>query len=94
MTNNGQLDFGVDPGRRTTSPDAGTYNDGKWHFVVATQGSDGMHLFIDGAEVASGCETKPSPTLAIWQVGGAVKAGGRTRQAAHSPAASATLRCT
>lgn len=54
MTATGQLTFGVQPaaGRRTvTSPAA--YNDGAWHQVVGTLGSNGLRLYVDGQLVAS-----------------------------------------
>ena len=72
MSNNGTLHFGTDNARSgpvtINSPDA--YNDGSWHFVVATQGSDGMHLYVDGTQVASNPASTPQGYLGYWRVGG------------------------
>jgi len=75
MTSTGQLEFGV----WNEVPDAvespGAYNDGKWHFLVATQGADGMHLYLDGALVASAETTTAQPYLGSWQLGGIAPPG-------------------
>jgi hypothetical protein len=75
MTNSGNLDFGVYPGTTKTIESPGTYNDGKWHFVVATQGPDGMHLYIDGAIAATGSTTTAQSYLGHWQLGGKLNLG-------------------
>lgn len=46
-------------------------NNGKWHHVVATMGTGGMHLFVDGRQVASA--TRPTVarlTSGYWRLGG------------------------
>jgi hypothetical protein len=67
----GRVNFGV-YGRTTrvaTSPWA--YADGRWHHVIATLGEAGMHLYIDGTEVASRPPEGPYSTyLGYWRVGG------------------------
>lgn len=61
MGNDGRLHFGVDPGGgvRTVSSTA-SYNDGAWHMVAASLGSDGMRLYVDDAQVASRTDTTRS----------------------------------
>jgi galactose oxidase len=71
MTNAGRLDFGVRPGSTQTIQSSGAYNDGAWHFVVATQGSDGMRLYVDGQLVASGATATAASLFGQWQLGGA-----------------------
>jgi hypothetical protein len=75
MTSGGNLDFGVYTGKTVAIQSPGAYNDGKWHFVVATQGSDGMHLYVDGQPVASGPTTTAQSYLGSWQLGGVVNTG-------------------
>ena len=53
MQNDGKLTFGVYPdGVRTVTSPTG-YNDGQWHQVVASLGSDGMQLYVDGQLVGA-----------------------------------------
>ena len=70
MTADGKLNFGTWTGAQNviTSPDA--YNDGKWHYMVATQGPDGMKLYVDGQEVANGTQTAAQDYAGYWRVGG------------------------
>jgi galactose oxidase len=75
MTTSGHLDFGVYPGTAETVETPGTYNDGNWHFVVASQGSHGMRLYVDGALVASGPTTTAQSYVGYWQLGGKVNPG-------------------
>ncbi len=49
MDGNGRLWFGVWTGATTTVSSAASYNDGSWHMAVATMGTDGMALYVDGA---------------------------------------------
>ena len=67
----GRVTFGVNPGtlRVITSP--GSYNDGAWHHVVATLGSGGAHLYVDGALIGSSTTTtRGEPIFGFWRVGG------------------------
>lgn len=71
MANNGRLVFGVYSGGYRTVTTTGAYNDGNWHHVVATQGTGGMALYVDGQLRASnflysGNENYPG----YWRVGG------------------------
>jgi Concanavalin A-like lectin/glucanases superfamily/Divergent InlB B-repeat domain len=70
MTSAGRLDFGVQPGATQTIQSSGAYNDGSWHFVVATQGSDGMRIYVDGQLVASGATANAASFVGQWQLGG------------------------
>ena len=93
MTNSGRLVLGTWTGVQNVVTSPRSYNDGGWHFVVATQGPDGLHLYADGLQVASSSSPAPSPT---WATGssGAPRTGGPTSPAACFPARSATPRYT
>ncbi|MCJ0904455.1 LamG-like jellyroll fold domain-containing protein [Rhodococcus sp. ARC_M6] len=72
MNNSGQLTFGTYVlGNRTVNSPA-SYNDGKWHHVVATMGSVGLRLYVDGQPVAERTDTKLGEyyTAGYWRVGG------------------------
>lgn len=71
MDNTGKVLFGVDAGgvRTVTSPKA--YNNGAWHQAVATLGTSGMNLYIDGAIVTSRTDVKTAQVATgFWRVGG------------------------
>ncbi|SFF00239.1 Concanavalin A-like lectin/glucanases superfamily protein [Actinacidiphila alni] len=72
MTNSGQLIFGVYTGTtRTIATPGGGYNDGAWHQVVATQGPNGMRLYVDGVLKASNTSITTSQNFnGYWRVGG------------------------
>ena len=52
------------------SHDRGSYNDGLWHQVVATQGPSGMNLYVDGQPVAWNPQTQAQSYTGYWRVGG------------------------
>ncbi|MBO1756823.1 PKD domain-containing protein [Allobranchiibius sp. CTAmp26] len=70
MTADGRLNFGVWTGQANVITSPNSYNDGKWHHMVATQGPDGMTLYVDGQGVASGSQTQAQPYTGYWRVGG------------------------
>ncbi|HEY0870528.1 MAG TPA: LamG domain-containing protein, partial [Acidothermaceae bacterium] len=70
MLNNGELTFGAYTGTTNTITSSASYNDGKWHQMVATEASDGMKLYVDGALVASGTNTGSQSYNGYWRVGG------------------------
>ncbi|MFC7220039.1 LamG-like jellyroll fold domain-containing protein [Streptomyces polyrhachis] len=71
MTNSGSLVFGVNSGNTRTITASGAYNDGQWHHVVATQGSGGMRLYVDGVQKASNIfYTGSQDYLGYWHTGG------------------------
>ena len=46
------------------------FNDGAWHMAVATLGAAGMHLYIDGVQVAQNLAvTTGEATTGFWRVG-------------------------
>ncbi|MFE7388993.1 LamG-like jellyroll fold domain-containing protein [Streptomyces sp. NPDC057582] len=71
MLNDGRLTFGVYSGGTRTITTSGAYNDGTWHHVVATQGSSGMALYVDGQLRASNIlYTANESYNGYWRVGG------------------------
>ena len=70
MLNSGQLEFGAWTGTANIAQSPGSYNDGQWHYVVATQGPDGMKLYVDGALVATNPQTGQQSYNGYWRIGG------------------------
>ena len=70
MTNDGRIVFGVYNGGTNTVTSPGALNDGQWHHVVATQGSKGMALYVDGASVGKNGVTTNQSYDGYWRVGG------------------------
>ncbi|WP_405754578.1 DNRLRE domain-containing protein [Streptomyces sp. NBC_01020] len=70
LTDDGHLVFGVYTGGAQTVTAPGTYNNGAWHHVVATQGASGMALYVDGALKASSKVTGNQAYSGYWRVGG------------------------
>ncbi len=71
MTNAGKVIFGVYSGSRKTIASPKSYNDGVWHHMVTTFGSDGMKLYIDGQLVASQASVTTGRSFAgYWRIGG------------------------
>lgn len=70
MTNNGRLTFGVNPGAIRTISTPAAYNDGKWHLVVATEGTNGIKLYVDGVQRAADASVTGSESYSgYWRVG-------------------------
>src|SRR3954447_17139088 len=70
MLTNGRVVFGTNTGVQNLATSASAYNDGNWHHVVAAQGADGMHLYLDGQEVATNPQTAAQAFNGFWRVGG------------------------
>ena len=73
MNNAGSFYFGVRPdmGTRVTINSPSTYRDNQWHYVVATLGTDGMKLYVDGNQVAANANVKKAQVYrGYWRVGG------------------------
>ncbi|MGW0694278.1 LamG-like jellyroll fold domain-containing protein [Streptomyces sp. NPDC002738] len=71
LRNDGRLVFGVYSGGTRTIATTGAFNDGAWHHVVATQGSSGMALYVDGQLRASNfLYTGNESYNGYWRVGG------------------------
>ncbi|MCB5168376.1 LamG domain-containing protein [Streptomyces bambusae] len=72
LTDSGRLAFGVYPGTVYTlaTPWFESYNDNRWHHVVATQGPSGMALYVDGQLKGTANVTAHSSHTGYWHVGG------------------------
>jgi large repetitive protein len=70
MMDSGRLVFGAYTGSTVTVTSPKAYNDGEWHQVVATQGSGGMTLYVDGARVGRNSNAAAQSYSGSWKVGG------------------------
>ena len=70
MMNDGQLVFGVYNSGVHTIETPNAYNDGQWHYVVATLGLSGMALYVDGHLIGTNSTTTPQAYTGFWRVGG------------------------
>jgi Concanavalin A-like lectin/glucanases superfamily len=74
MMNDGQLVFGIWNGQTETIETPNVYNDGAWHYVVATYdssvGSNNMSLYIDGRLIGTGNSSSAQGYSGYWRVGG------------------------
>ncbi len=70
MLDTGQLVFGVWTGQPNTITTPDAYNDGNWHQVIATQGPDGMSLYVDGHLVGTNPQNQAQAYAGYWRVGG------------------------
>ncbi|PZU41000.1 MAG: hypothetical protein DI573_02255, partial [Microbacterium sp.] len=71
MLNNGRLTFGVYPGTVRTVVTPTAYNDGDWHHVVATQGAEGIKLYVDGELQGENTEATSAQNYSgYWRIGG------------------------
>ena len=70
MSDSGRLNFGIFSGQTAVLQSPGSYNDGAWHNVVATDGSAGIALYVDGKLVgANPSPGLPQNYLGYWRVG-------------------------
>src|SRR5690242_19473918 len=76
MENSGQLTFGVWTGFANTITSPQSYNDGMWHYLVATQGPDGMTLYVDGRVAGTNPQTQAQQYDGYWRIGGDSDWGG------------------
>ncbi|PZR54413.1 hypothetical protein DNL40_04900 [Xylanimonas oleitrophica] len=70
MQDDGRLVLGVWTGVSTKVTTARPYNDGAWHHVVASQGPEGLRLYVDGALEGSDPQTGNQQHSGYWRVGG------------------------
>ena len=71
LTNSGQVVFGVAVGEPVIAMSPGSYNDGRWHHVVATASPQEIALYVDGALVATRATTRAAGVYSgYWRVGG------------------------
>jgi hypothetical protein len=74
MMNDGQLVFGVTTPQRETIESPNVYNDGQWHYAVATFAatatSGTMALYVDGHLIGTQATGPPQIYAGYWRVGG------------------------
>ncbi|OKJ35706.1 fibronectin [Streptomyces sp. CB01580] len=71
MRDDGRLVFGVYNGGARTITTPAAYNNGAWHHIVATQGTGGMALYVDGKLRASNTSYTVNQNYSgYWRVGG------------------------
>jgi PKD repeat protein len=71
MGTNGKLSFGVWTGSSVTVSSSASYNDGQWHHVVASLGSNGERLYVDGVLVGQRSDVSAGQAYqGYWRVGG------------------------
>jgi hypothetical protein len=70
MRNDGRLVFGVSSGGLQTLNSTASYNDGAWHHLAASQGQNGMALYVDGERLVSNSVTSSLAFDGYWRVGG------------------------
>jgi hypothetical protein len=74
MMNDGQLVFGIRNGQIETIETPRVYNDGRWHYVVATYnsaaGSNNMALYVDGQLIGTSTSNSAQTYSGYWRVGG------------------------
>jgi gliding motility-associated-like protein len=70
MNNVGQLEFGLFPGSIQAIKTPESYNDGFWHFGVATLSASGMKLYVDGIlKVTNPSITTGQSMNGYWRLG-------------------------
>lgn len=84
MLDSGQLVFGTWTGQTNLITSPSSYNDGTWHHMVATQGANGMVLYVDGSSVGTNPQTQAQPYTGYWRVGGDTSWGGSSNYFAGS----------
>lgn len=80
MRDDGKLTFGTYTGSENTITTADSYNNNRWHHVVATQSAEGMKLYVDGVLTGTNPQTAAEPYTGFWRIG-----GDRTWGGASSP---------
>jgi PKD repeat protein len=71
MDGSGKIYFGVDNGTKRVISSPTGFRDGIYHHVVASLGSTGMRLYVDGTQVAASASvTTGTPMNGYWRLGG------------------------
>jgi len=71
LDNAGHVIFGVRGATSATLVSADRFNDGQWHQVAASLGSNGMRLYVDGNVVGSRTDVTAGQAFSgFWRVGG------------------------
>lgn len=69
LTNAGALVFGNNNANKATVTATGPYNDGGWHQVLATVGTNGMRIYVDGKQVATSATTATAAYTGYFRIG-------------------------
>lgn len=78
MFNDGRLSFGAYTGVTNVVNSTKSYNDNKWHHLVAQQSSAGMQLYVDTELVGSNSVTGAQNYTGYWRIGGDTTWGGNS----------------
>ncbi|WP_317229089.1 PKD domain-containing protein [Clavibacter sp. MX14-G9D] len=70
LQDDGRLVFGTYTGQLNTITSPGSYTDGRWHQVVASQSSDGLKLYVDGELIGTNPQTQAQGYDGYWKLGG------------------------
>ncbi|NUU07309.1 PKD domain-containing protein [Leifsonia sp. C5G2] len=70
MQDDGRIVFGVWTGQANTITSPTPLNNNQWHLAVATQGPDGMNLYVDGQLVGTNPQTQAQAYNGYWRIGG------------------------
>jgi PKD repeat protein len=70
LRDDGRITFGTWTGQENTVTTPGSYTDGRWHQVVATQSSGGLKLYVDGALIGTNPQTQAQGYDGYWKLGG------------------------
>jgi hypothetical protein len=75
MMNDGQLVYGIWNNQTETIETPNVYNDGQWHYVVATYDATvtsgpNMTLYIDGQQIGTATSSSAQGYSGYWRVGG------------------------
>jgi PKD repeat protein len=70
MQDDGRLQFGIWTGQTNLATSSRAYNDGAWHHMAATQGQDGLKLYVDGELVGQNSATEAQGYDGYWRIGG------------------------
>lgn len=70
LDNSGRANFAINDGSYRTIYSRTAVNDGNWHHIVGTVGSEGMQLFVDGRRVdRDQARTAPKVYNGSWRIG-------------------------
>ncbi|WP_426625424.1 PKD domain-containing protein [Leifsonia sp. McL0607] len=70
MQDDGRIVFGTWTGQANTVTSPNPLNNNQWHQAVATQGPDGMKLYVDGQLVGTNPQTQAQSYSGYWRIGG------------------------
>jgi PKD repeat protein len=70
LRDDGRITFGTWTGQENTVTTTGSYTDGRWHQVVATQSGEGLKLYVDGALIGTHPQTQAQAYDGYWKIGG------------------------